>query len=216
VFRLAKVSDFLRELSESAGLKFGLAWLAFCVLVVPTALLMTLGVPDRYALPTMLAAILPFLYFVFCISRWLRSPETHRPLRSDDLALSRDIQLVLLDFLHRNGVGRIAESDMHRLVFEVDRFLPVPMNFVQRPIRYSHDLFQCLKALEREGLVDELIYVHDGWAPRHLYELTRVGRMQAVEILERMRAFKELPLDRIFGSAATAASQLRLLPSTGD
>ena len=66
MFRFIQVRDFLREVSASPRLKFDLAGLTFAGLVVPTALLMSFGVPEQYALPLMLAAILPFQYVAVC------------------------------------------------------------------------------------------------------------------------------------------------------
>ena len=67
MIRLIKASDFLREVSQSPRLKFELTWLTFAGLVVPTALLMSIGLPEQYALPLMLVAILPFQYVAVCI-----------------------------------------------------------------------------------------------------------------------------------------------------
>ena len=64
--RFIKVGDFLREVSTSSRMKFELAGLTFAGLVVPTALLVSAGVPEQYALTLMLVAILPFQYAVFC------------------------------------------------------------------------------------------------------------------------------------------------------
>ena len=121
--------------------------------------------------------------------------------------------LVLLDFLGRKGLRRIAESDLHKLIFEVGAFMPSAMRFVQRPTTFSNELFQCLKRLERERLVDELVYVHDGWVPKHLYEVTRVGHLRASELQDQIRTFRMLPLEDLFYSFAAAASKRGLLPA---
>jgi hypothetical protein len=76
MFRLIKVGDFLSEVSANPRLKFDLAGLTFAGLVVPTALLMSIGVPEQYALPLMLVMILPFQYTAFCfiVRQKVRSP----------------------------------------------------------------------------------------------------------------------------------------------
>lgn len=67
MLRLVKASDFLREVSQSSRLKFELTWLTFGGLVVPAALLMSLGFAENYVLPVMLVLIVPFQYASFCI-----------------------------------------------------------------------------------------------------------------------------------------------------
>lgn len=132
---------------------------------------------------------------------------------SHSTVTAEDAVLVLLDFLSLKGLRRIAESDLHKLIFEVGTFMPSAMRFVQRPTTYSSELFQCLKSLERGRLVDELVYVHDGWVPKHLYEVTRVGHLRAIELQNRIRTFRMLPLEDLFYSFATAASKRGLLPA---
>jgi len=78
LLRLVKPADFFREVSQNARLKFTLTWLAFGGLVVPTALAITAGAAEQYALPFMLAAILPFQYVSFCVMEHLK--ERHRQL----------------------------------------------------------------------------------------------------------------------------------------
>jgi hypothetical protein len=67
VFRLAKPEDFFKALSRSPRSKFILAWATFAGLVIPSALLMSFGVPEQYVLPGLLVAIPLFQYAVFCI-----------------------------------------------------------------------------------------------------------------------------------------------------
>lgn len=88
MIRMAKPSEFLRELSGDARLKFLLAWLTFAELVLPTALLMSLGFPEKYALPLMLVATPPFQYGAFCI---LRSREGVRTDRERSMGYSTPV-----------------------------------------------------------------------------------------------------------------------------
>lgn len=122
-----------------------------------------------------------------------------------------DTLLVLLDFLHRRGLSRISESDLHRLIFSINPMLPIPLKFIQRPLTYSNDVFDSLKRLERSRLVDELVYVHDGWVPRHLYEVTRVGHLRAAELEDRIRAGHAFPLERVLHELVVAAKSRQLL-----
>jgi hypothetical protein len=124
---------------------------------------------------------------------------------------AEDAVLVLLDFLGRKGLRRVAESDLHKLIFEVGAYMPSAMRFVQRPTTYSNELFQSLRRLERLRLVDELVYVHNGWAPKHLYEVTRVGHLRAIELQDQIRTFRTLPLEDLFSSVSVAASKRGLL-----
>ncbi len=123
-----------------------------------------------------------------------------------------DTILVLLDVLGRNGLTRVAESQLHRLIYEAGPIPTAPMKFVRRPTTYSNDLFQCLKRLERDRLVDELVYVHDGWVPKHLYQVTRVGHSKALELENRIRTLRIVPLEDLSNSFAAAARKNGLLP----
>jgi len=67
MFRLVKPTLFFRELSGSPRLKFSMAWLTFMGLVIPTALLTSMGIRQEYALPLLLVSILPFQYIAFCV-----------------------------------------------------------------------------------------------------------------------------------------------------
>ncbi len=111
---------------------------------------------------------------------------------------AQEMILVLLNFLAQRGRHRVSESELHRLVFDLQATFPIGMTFVQRPVIYSNQLFDCLRNLERGRLVDELVYVHDGWVPKHLYELTRGGRFRAAEVEERIRTFGTFSLDSFF------------------
>ena len=216
MFRLAKPSDFLRELSESPWLKFGLAWLTFGALVVPTALLMTFGVPEKYALPAMLAAILPFQYLGFCLFRHFRETESERRRGIEQLEAGLDLaceaQLVVLDLLRQSGIPRVAESDLHRMVFEVASLFPVSITFIERPTTYSNDVFMCLRRLERERLVDEFICRHNGRVPRCHYELTEQGQAKASLARERIRKSGIVKLQEFVRSFEAAARKRVLLP----
>ena len=123
-----------------------------------------------------------------------------------------DAVLLLLNFLRRKGVNRVAETDLHALVLAVEPLLNTPIRFIQRPVTYSGELFDYLKRLERNRLVDELAYVHDGWVPKHLYEVTRVGHLRAEEVEDRVRASRSLPLESIFESLTASAVLRNLLP----
>lgn len=127
-----------------------------------------------------------------------------------------DTILVLLDFMRRKGLRRVAESDLHRLVFSVHALLPARMKFVERPTIYSNELFECLKKLERSRLVDELVYVHDGWVPKHLYEVTRIGQLKALEVEDRIRMLRTIPLQDILDSVIASAEGRQLLPTFDD
>jgi hypothetical protein len=97
--------QFFKEISESAALKFKLGWFTFAGLIAPTALLMTFGVPEKYALPAMLAAIVPFQYLGFCLFRHFRETQSERRRGIEQLEagfdLACEVQLVVL----RQGGG---------------------------------------------------------------------------------------------------------------
>ncbi len=58
--------DFFQVVSASPGLKFRLAWAAFFLLALPTAVAMTFGVEARHALGALVAVIFgfPLAYFL--------------------------------------------------------------------------------------------------------------------------------------------------------
>jgi hypothetical protein len=58
-------TKFLQFVSADARTKFLLAWLSFAFVVVPAAVLMTLGVQSRYVLVGTAALIVPFQYIAF-------------------------------------------------------------------------------------------------------------------------------------------------------
>ena len=70
---MRKFSDFIEALFRSSYLKLRLTWLSFLFLAVPTALLVTLGIPERIALPCMAGLVLPFMYAAFCVAGAERS-----------------------------------------------------------------------------------------------------------------------------------------------
>ncbi len=80
MLRLANPSDFFREVSQSASLKFKLAWLMFGGLVVPCSILVSIGMPEKYAVYLVLAGMIPFEYAAYCISspHLEREPAAHR------------------------------------------------------------------------------------------------------------------------------------------
>ncbi len=79
--RSSSLSNFFQEVSDSPSLKFTLAWGTFLGLVVPTALLMTLGVPERVALLVMVLLILPFQYVLFRVLPLVEKPRGLLPER---------------------------------------------------------------------------------------------------------------------------------------
>jgi len=100
-------------------MKFDLAGLTFVGLVVPTALLMSIGVPEEYVLPLMLVAILPFQYVAFCFFVWQKEDKTRYPISRDRsflpqgrhvtrprvlLVMPSQRRLGLLPILEQNGM----------------------------------------------------------------------------------------------------------------
>jgi len=88
------------------------------------------------------------------------------------------------------------------------------MKFIERPTTYSNDLLESLKRLERARLVDELVYVHDGWVPKHLYEVTRAGPLRASEVEERVRSLRVVNLKDLLLSLERSAEARHLLPAS--
>ena len=129
---------------------------------------------------------------------------------------AEDSILLLLDLLKRKGIRRVPESELHRLVFSIQTLLPGPMKFVHQPTTYSNELFESLKKLERNRLVDELVYVHDGWVPKHLYEVTRIGHSKALELEARVLTFRVFSLQKFSDSVIAAAKRRELLPTLHD
>ena len=96
--RLTSPGVFLRVLSENPKLKLESAWLAFGVLVLPGAFLMSLGVSEEYVLPLLLICIVPIQYAAFCLLE-RRYGNQERQAQGDLLDASQSLlpqaQLVL-------------------------------------------------------------------------------------------------------------------------
>jgi hypothetical protein len=69
VFRLTNPARFFREYSDNPRLKLKLAWLTVGGLVLPLALFVSFGLPEKYAAYAVLVGYLPFEYLVYCILR---------------------------------------------------------------------------------------------------------------------------------------------------
>lgn len=67
MLRLINPADFIRKYSESPKLKFKLAWLMVGGLAVPTAFLISFGLPEKYAVYLILVGMVPFYYAAYCI-----------------------------------------------------------------------------------------------------------------------------------------------------
>lgn len=61
------LSQFLSDLSNSAGLKFILAGLSFLFLGIPAAISVTLGLPGTAVLYAVCALLAPFMYALYCL-----------------------------------------------------------------------------------------------------------------------------------------------------
>jgi hypothetical protein len=85
LFRLANPGEFFREYSGSPKLKFGLAWLMIVGLVVPIAILMSVGLSERYAVYLVLVGIVPFQYVAYCILRSRRREQALSRAAADAL-----------------------------------------------------------------------------------------------------------------------------------
>lgn len=116
--------------------------------------------------------------------------------------------LMLIAMLDQYGVPRIREYDLHCLVCSLaPRWWP-GLRFITRPTVYSPALHGCLHELERRGSVNELILLHNGWVPRHEYELTRIGKIRAKDLIERLRIFGGTAVDELDRTARFRASGL--------
>lgn len=110
----------------------------------------------------------------------------------------RDLVLATLLALRRAGQNRVPEHLLHRLIHKVSAGLPNPwFRFICRPIIYSGELYTCLKSMERDRLIDELIFVHNGWAPQHVYELTAIGLVEAEDRSERTKVKPQIDSDLV-------------------
>ena len=71
MFGLVNPADFFRDVSDKPSLKAMLAGLMFGGLVVPVALLVSIGLSERSGAFIVLAGIIPFQYVTYCILRSL-------------------------------------------------------------------------------------------------------------------------------------------------
>jgi len=97
--------------------------------------------------------------------------------------------LVLFSTLEEQGLGRIREYDLHCIARDLAARWWPELRFITTPTVYSSGLHARLHDLERSGTLDQLILVHDGWSPRHEYALTRIGRIRARDVIEKLETF---------------------------
>ncbi len=88
MFSLVRPREFFQELSRNTKLKFTLAWLTMGGLVVPAALLMSMGISEKYVLSLTLVGILPFQYAMFCIICWQKGRSPASSLESHEVKLA--------------------------------------------------------------------------------------------------------------------------------
>jgi len=105
--------------------------------------------------------------------------------------------LLLLDGLERRGLTPMREYEVHQLVRDLQRSVGQPFRFHDAPISYSYELNEHLRRLEKGHYLDEVILVRDGWVPRFEYELSGVGRAEALDTRERFRLIVPEILDDI-------------------
>ena len=131
------------------------------------------------------------------------------PSRNPSGALpAEDLVLFALLAFRKANKARVAEYTLHKSVhFLSDLGGLERFRFISQPITFSYQLLNCLRSMERKRLLDELVYVHDSWAPQHLYELTSVGVVEAEDRLE-----SALAKGALSSPLVDALSKPRLLP----
>jgi hypothetical protein len=116
-----------------------------------------------------------------------------------------DLVLFTLLGLARAGSSRVPEHAVHKAVKRLSDAADVKFfRFITQPIVFSYGLWDSLRALEYRRLLDELVFVHDSWAPQHLYELTPVGIIEAEDRLESAITKKAVS-DRLLEVLANAS-----------
>ncbi len=106
---------------------------------------------------------------------------------------NRDLILFVLLALRKTGEARVREHFLHKVLHNISKWTgTLYFRFATNPIVYSGELYNCLRSLERDRVLDELIFVHDGWAPQHVYELTTIGVVEAEDRFERAERRSEL------------------------
>ncbi len=177
--RLGKLNEFLDVVSRTSQLKFDLAWLTLGGLVVPTALLMSFGFPERYVLLLMLVAILPFQYGTFCVLRRAKSVReraTSRPYKFS-LLVKR-----MLDVLGAAALLFLEAPLMLLLGLLIKLDSPGPILYTQLRCGLSGRLFalykfRTMKANEEAyGLMSPELVSTFAFGIRMDTPLTRLGR----------------------------------------
>jgi hypothetical protein len=122
--------------------------------------------------------------------------------------------LVLFATLEEQGLARVREFDVHCIASALaERWWP-KFRFITKPTVYSPGLHAQLHILEREGTLDQLILVHDGWSPRHEYALTRIGRIRARDLVEKLETFGASTLHELRNDILSRAA--KLVPENGE
>jgi len=98
--------------------------------------------------------------------------------------------LILFSTLEQNGIDRVREYDLHCIARDLAKRWWPDLRFIDTPTVYSPGLHTRLHELERGGSLEQLILVHDGWSPRHEYTLTRIGKIRAKDVIEKLETFR--------------------------
>jgi|SRR5579862_5527677 len=102
--------------------------------------------------------------------------------------LREAVVLLVLEELDRRKLAPIREFELHQLVRSTQTVDATLFPYINEPIPYSFDLHSFLKGLEKHRYLDELVLMRDGWVPRLEYQLSPVGRAQALEDRELVLA----------------------------
>jgi len=107
------------------------------------------------------------------------------------------VVLLALDGLERRGLTPMREYEFHQLIRSLQPSLGDLFRFHDAPISFSYELSDQLRLLEMGRYLDEIILVRDGWVPRFEYELSAIGRAEALEMRDRLAVSVPETMDNI-------------------
>ena len=109
----------------------------------------------------------------------------------------KEIVILSLYSLFKQSCKQVDEGGLHRVVYSVQRYIPMKYKFFTQPIIFSYDLLRDVEELRSDGFVDTIIEVIDESIPRYSYKLTLMGIARAENILDSLSEESRKSIERV-------------------
>jgi len=103
---------------------------------------------------------------------------------------NEDVVLLIFYLLKKENVNRIREYEIHQISFKMREFFEPSLLFSTAPINYSGKLKDILRNFGKKNIVAEYFFIHNGWSPKYVYELTLLGQSEGSLIEQKMRTYE--------------------------